>query len=295
MTRLDDAIDDRRGRARDRPGMYIPADRLPPGFIDRLAHAGRVAEPRPAATVVPMRDSPQGPEALLLRRNRETGFVPGAWVFPGGRVDDADADASPFTHAGLSGEPPLEYWAAAVRELFEEAGVLLARDRAGGFAPDARSADLAAMRDALLEDRASLAGVLREAALQLALDRMVYIAHWITPLAEPRRYDTRFFLAALPGDRIATADPREMTDAQWLTPAAALDRFAAGRLPMVFPTVRTLETLAPFASVDEALLAFHDRAIDAILPRLVRSRDGVALVIDDGETDDEEDQTGDRS
>jgi len=274
--------------------MFIPADRLPPGFVDRIGRTDSVAEPRPAATVVPMRDSPRGPQALLLRRNRSTGFVPGAWVFPGGRVDAGDADASLFAHGPIPAEPPPAYWSAAVRELFEEAGVLLARNPAGGFAPDARSTDLANWRDALLEDRASLATVLREGALRLALDRMVYIAHWITPTAEPRRYDTRFFIAALSADRTAIADPREMTDAQWLTPAEALDRFAAGRLPMVFPTVRTLETLAPFASVDDALLAFRDRAIDAILPRLVRSDDGVALVIDDGETNDDRDQARDR-
>jgi 8-oxo-dGTP pyrophosphatase MutT (NUDIX family) len=267
--------------------MFIPTDRLPPGFVDRIGRTESAAEPRPAATVVPMRDADGGPEVLLLRRNRSTGFVPGAWVFPGGRVDDGDDDASLFEPGPIPADPPCAYWAAAVRELFEEAGVLLARDPAGGFAPDACSPDLAAWRDALLEDRASLATVLREAALRLALDRMVYIAHWITPVAEPRRYDTRFFLAALPADRTATSDPREMTGAQWLSPAVALERFNAGLLPMVFPTVRTLETLAPFASVDDALLAFRDRTIDAILPRLVRSDDGVALVIDDGETNDD--------
>jgi 8-oxo-dGTP pyrophosphatase MutT (NUDIX family) len=278
----------------ERPGMFIPTDRLPPGFVDRIGRTESVAVPSPAATVVPMRDAAGGPEVLLLKRNRSTGFVPGAWVFPGGRVDAGDAEPSLFEPAPMPAEPPAAYWAAAVRELFEEAGVLLARGPAGEFAPDACSPDLAAWRDALLEDRASLATVLREAALHLALDRMVYIAHWITPVAEPRRYDTRFFLAALPADRTATPDPREMTGALWLSPADALDRFGTGRLPMVFPTVRTLETLAPFASVDDALLAFRDRSIDAILPRLVRSRDGVALVIDDGETNEDRDQTRDR-
>ncbi len=110
----------------------------------------------------------------------------------------------------------------------------------------------------------------------------MHFAHWITPIAERRRYDTHFFLGALPPGRVAAADPREMSDAAWLSPGAALDRFARGRLPMVFPTVRTLETLAAFDSIGTALEALRGRTVAPILPRLVRAEGGVRLVVDEG-------------
>ena len=262
----------------------IPFERLPPGFAERIEDPPEPpAEARPAATAVLLRDGAASLEALLLRRHRSSGFVPGAYVFPGGRVDAADAD--PATLALLDGrepgaEPDASYIAAAVREVFEETGVLLARDAAGRPAPDAREPEIARWRAALLEDRATLADVLGALGLRVAAADIVYCAHWITPVAEPRRYDTRFFLARLPDGAEASVDEREMTDAVWLPPAAALERFRAGRLPMVFPTVHTLESLAPFASVAAALDAFRGCVVAPILPRLVRRPDGVAIVVD---------------
>ena len=262
----------------------IPFERLPPGFAERIeAPPEPPAEARPAATAVLLRDGAVGPEVLLLRRHRSSGFVPGAYVFPGGRVDAADA--GPATLALLDGrepdaEPDASYIAAAVREVFEETGVLLARDAAGRPAADASAPEFARWRAALLEDRATLADVLAALGLRIAAGDIVYCAHWITPVAEPRRYDTRFFLARLPEGAEASVDEREMTDAVWLRPAEALERFRAGRLPMVFPTVHTLESLAPFSSVTEALDAFRGCAVTPTLPRLVRRPDGVAIVVD---------------
>jgi 8-oxo-dGTP pyrophosphatase MutT (NUDIX family) len=218
----------------------------------------------------------------MLRRNRSAGFVPGAWVFAGGRVDAADADTSLWSGDTVPSVPSAGFWAAAVRELFEETGVLLARDARGGFAPDASHDDVASWRERLLEDECALADVLAALDARIAADRIVHFAHWITPVDEPRRYDTHFFLGAMPDGRMAAADPREMSDAAWISPACALDRFARGRLPMVFPTVRTLETLAAFDSVDTALDAFRGRTVAPILPRLVRADGGVRLVVDEG-------------
>jgi len=264
--------------------MFIPADRLPPGFADRIGNeASEIATPLPAATTILLRDSAPGPEILLMRRNRSAGFVPGAYVFPGGRVDAADADPALARSGVPPAAPPPPYWMAALRELFEEAGVLLARTRAGDFAPDARDPGVATAREALLEDRSSIAQVLAEFDLAPAFDRFMPCAHWITPVAEPRRFDTLFFLAALPPGRTATADAREMSDMLWLTATHALDRFRAGRLPMVFPTVRTLEAIEPFRTVDEALEAFRGRSLSPVLPRLVRVEHGVALVVDEPE------------
>ncbi len=263
----------------------IPEDRLPSGFAERIEHPpSQPAAPRAAATVVLLRDGAAGPELLLLRRHRASGFVPGAFVFPGGRVDEADADPRLLGRAdGLDGrgEPDAAYWMAAVREAFEEAGVLLARDPTGRAVRDAgRDARLAEWREALLGERAALHDLLDALGLRLALDDVVYCAHWITPVAEPRRYDTRFFLARLPVGCDVCIDSREMTDSAWLSPAEALARFRAGRLPMVFPTVATIEALAPYGSVADALAAFHGRPVSPVMPRLVRTDGGIGIVVD---------------
>lgn len=263
--------------------FVIPADRLPPGFAERIeAPPAEPALARPAATAVLLRDGDEGLETLLMRRVRTSGFVPGAYVFPGGRVDEADGDPALLERVdGPPTAPDPAYWTAVLREVFEETGVLLARDGAGRPLPDAgRDARLAGWREALMERRATLGEVLRDLELRLALDDVVYFAHWITPLAESRRYDTRFFMARLPEGCEASADPREMTDALWLRPTEAVERFRAGRLPMVFPTVATLESLTRFHTVDDALAAWRDRPVRPILPRLVRTAEGVGIVVD---------------
>lgn len=264
--------------------FIIPAERLPEGFAQRIEDPPAEPVPaRPAATAVLMRDGEAGPEVLLLRRHRSSGFVPGAYVFAGGRVDAADGDARILARAPtLAGraDPEPAYWVAAAREVFEETGVLLAVDASGEAAPDAGSSErVAEWREALLAGNAGMRDVLEALDLRLALEDMVYFAHWITPVVEPRRYDTRFFLACLPAGRSALADPREMTDAVWLTPEAALRRFVEGTLPMVFPTVRTLETLKPFRTTAEALDAFRHATVSPILPRLVRRGNGVTIEV----------------
>jgi 8-oxo-dGTP pyrophosphatase MutT (NUDIX family) len=241
------------------------------------------APARPAATAVLARDGARGPEVLLLRRHRASGFVPGAWVFPGGRVDAADAGSALRTHfaADPPAEPALEYYVAALREVFEETGVLLARADAHETAPDASAdAALAHWREELLADRATLLDVARATGRRLDPAALVPIAHWITPVAEPRRYDTRFFLAPLPAGCTACADAREMSDERWLRPADALASFRDGQLPMVFPTVRTLEQLAGFADLASLTDHFRDLPVQAVQPRLVRTRGGIGIVVD---------------
>lgn len=265
--------------------FMIPAERLPPGFAERIeAPPADPVPARPAATAVLLRDSSAGPEVLLMKRLRTAGFVPGAYVFPGGRVDLADAEPGLLEWAdglGAEARPEPMFWLAALRETFEEAGVLLARDEEGRVVGDA-AADprLGRWREALLAGEATLLEVVEALGVRLALDDVVPCAHWITPLAEPRRYDTHFFLAHLPEGSEARLDPREMADAVWLSPAAALERFHDGRLPLVFPTVATLESLIGFDSVAAALAAFRARPVVPILPRLVRTAEGVGIVID---------------
>lgn len=276
------------------PEMVIPLHRLPPGFAERIDHpAGDAAEPKPAATAVLVRDGERAPELLLLKRHRAAGFVPGAYVFPGGRVDEADSDSELVEMLGPvpRGAPPA-YWLAVVREVFEETGVLLARSFDGAACADA-SADpaLAHWRSALLDGDAALLDVMRAEDLRPDISRMVYCSHWITPVAEPKRYDTRFFLAELPEGCGATIDEREMSHAVWLTADEAIAQFQRGELPMVFPTVKTIELLQSYASVDRMLAAFRGADVPAVLPRLVRTKDGVGIVVPD-EDATESDQQG---
>lgn len=259
--------------------FIIPAERLPPGFAERIdAPPEPAAEAKPAATAVLLRDGDAGLEVLLLKRHRASGFVPGAYVFPGGRVDDADGDdAYRGRVRGAADSPPLRFWVAAARELFEETGVLLTNEAAQASDADARLR----WRNALLDEEYDLFTLLERESLVLDLSGMAYAAHWITPLAEPRRYDTHFFFVALPDGMEAQADAREMTDARWVAPVQALAEFSAGELPMVFPTVKTLESLVGYERVEAALRAARRRRVEPILPRLVRSERGVGIVLDD--------------
>ncbi len=286
-----------------KPDFEIPAERLPEGFARTI---GRVPDapvpPRPAATIVLIRPGASAPEVLLLRRNRTVGFVPGAYVFPGGRVDDADlASVSLDRIEGLSisraagrlGLEPddttgLGYYVAALREAFEETGILVARSPSGDPAPGVH--EHAGVELALTDLNAGNRGFAELLAdLDLVLDGQAveYIAHWITPEAEPRRYDTRFFAAAVGPQAQARPDGSEITEAVWLTAAAALDRHRNGSLPMVFPTIKTLQSFLPFTDVESLFESFAGQAIPAIMPRLVRTPTGVGIEVPDESEDPE--------
>lgn len=242
-----------------------------------------------------MRDREAGVEVLLLRRARTAGFVPGAYVFPGGRVDRSDASAEAIARlAGLDAagaaarlelpeaDPPaLAYYLAALREAFEETGIVVGR-RADGSVPAsaAQDVEIDALRKDLMGDRITFSQALDRIGCTLDGDAVEYMAHWITPVPEPRRYDTRFFAARVAPTAAAIVDPREMTDAVWLTPEEALGRSRTGRLPMVFPTIRTLEDLAAFDTVDAVLAELRTRRIPAVMPRLVVTPTGIGMELD---------------
>ena len=283
-------------QSQGRPPAYdIPAANLPDGFAESIAEEpAEPVEPRPAATIVLLRDGPDGPEALLVRRTRASGFVPGAWVFPGGRVDESDRDAAlaervsgltptqAAARLGLEDAPSaaLGYYLAAVREAFEETGLLIGLGSTGARVPDAaRDPVVDHARATLLEDRVRFLDLLIERDWRLDGAGIAYLAHWITPVVEPRRYDTRFFLAGVPADSHARLDPREMIAERWVRPAEALEENAAGRLPMVFPTIHTLEGLTTASSVEGGLSRAQAADVPTILPRLVRTPTGVGLEI----------------
>ena len=263
----------------------IPEEQLPPGFADTVEEPPvDPVDAVPAATVVLLRDGAAGPEVLLMRRHRQSGFVPGAWVFPGGRVDPADGDPGLVDRCrGLPAEatPGTPFWMAAIREAFEETGVLLARTGEAWVADASSDERVEAVRRSLMDDDATLTDVVDRLDVTLDARPLVHAAHWVTPVVEARRYDTHFFVAVVPDGRDARPDPREMVEAAWLEPAAALERFEAGALPMVFPTVKTLESLLGHGSADAVLDTFRDRPVERVLPRLVRTPRGVGIVVDE--------------
>ncbi len=279
-----------------KPDFEIDEANLPKGFADSIENVpAEPAEARPAATVVLARTTGSGLEVLLVRRNRKSGFVPGAWVFPGGRVDKEDADPALVAlvdglEPGRAEErlelpaqaapPAIAYVLAAIREAFEETGLLVARMANGNWPPAAaQDAVIDRLREGVLENTVSFAAALDNLGCRIDGRAIEYLAHWITPLVEPRRYDTRFFLAEVAPDSEATLDPREMIDARWRAPGAALEENLAGGLPMVFPTIKTLQQLQGFQTVEAAIEHFRRRRIPPILPRLVKTPTGVGIEI----------------
>ncbi len=225
---------------------------------DSGAAGAEPAPAMPAATVTIVRDARDGIEVLMMRRNLKSGFVPGMYVFPGGGLDDADLlfknnglcdcldDATASGMLGVAADG-LAYWAAAIREAFEESGLLLARNGAGSLVT-LTDAEVAARFDAqrrqLNAGELDFAALIAAEGLQLAADQLVYFAHWITPVTAPRRYDTRFFMAEAPPEQEPFHDDHETIAATWISPAGALTLHQRGEFEMRTPTVRTLETFA---------------------------------------------------
>ena len=240
-------------------------------------------EPKPAATVILARDNGNGYEVLLLQRTHEAVFMPGVYVFPGGAVDDADRspdlaalvddldDAAANRMLGVE-RGGLSYLLAAIRECFEEAGLLLA----GGPLQDI---DLDGWRDRVGADAAQLAELCRSRSLRLHAAGLAYLSHWITPPGPPRRYDTRFFVARAPAGQEARHDGQETVNHLWIAPGEALERNRRGLLPLRSPTIRTLRTLARFGSTAEVMAHAHGPAPKRELPSIdADGRDGARQV-----------------
>ncbi len=222
------------------------------------------AATRAAATVLLLRDAPGGGlEVLMTRRSPQASFAPGAYVFPGGAIDPQDAESA--THAQADRRPAqapdrITQAVAAIRESFEELGVLLARRPDGRFAT---ADDIAA-----LDRGAPFIAQCAARGLRLAADAVFLLAHWTADRDLPRRFDVPFLVARMPQGQEPVADETEQFEPVWVRPRDALDRHAAGQFFMIFPTIRTLERLAEFASADAVLAAVaHEQPLWTSCPR----------------------------
>jgi 8-oxo-dGTP pyrophosphatase MutT (NUDIX family) len=240
------------------------------------------------------RDAPAGVEVLLLERHGASKMAPGAYAFPGGRVEatDAPADAERLCRgltreaaaAALGDVAPAEraigFWVAALREAFEETGLLLACDAGGTpLAPDGSLAErLGAGRHRCRTDPVAFRAMLLEEGWVLATDRMTYWAHWITPEERPVRYDTRFFVAAALDGAAPVPDNQEVVGFRWLTAAGALAQSAAGAITVPMVTQQILASIAGYPTVAALLAAGPGREIRPVRPRIL-TRDGTERIV----------------
>ena len=253
---------------------------------------GGGTEPKQASTVVLLRNGDPGLEVYLLRRTKGMPFAGGMTAYPGGGVDPRDADVeigwvgpTPGEWAAAFGcDEPMarELVCAAVRETFEEAGVLLAGEAQGAVVPDVSGDDWEEQRQALLSRELSLAELLAGRGLALRSDLLRPFAHWITPPVEPRRYDTKFFAAALPAGQHARDVSGEADEVTWLRPAVALAEMTGGTRPMLPPTIHTLGQLEPFPDVAAALAGSPPEPLHPISPSFEETPDGRWAVLPDG-------------
>ncbi|MEU4608682.1 NUDIX hydrolase [Kribbella sp. NPDC023972] len=244
-----------------------------------FVRAGRTpSEPRPASTVILLRDTAAGPEVYLLRRHRTMAFAAGMTVFPGGRVDATDSTVAdswsgpaPAWFAGRLGcdeQTASAYVAAAVRETFEESGVLLAGPSPHSVVADTSGEDWESDRVALEARELGFAEFLHRRGLVLRADLLGPWAHWITPEFEPRRYDTRFFVAALPAGQVTRDVTSESDQVAWMRPADAVAAVEAGDLLMLPPTYVCCRDLTPYDDVAAILTAAGEREIRPVLPTI---------------------------
>jgi 8-oxo-dGTP pyrophosphatase MutT (NUDIX family) len=242
--------------------------------------------PRPASTILLLRDGPDSEiEVFMMVRHYEIDFNSGALVFPGGSVDKGDQEIiqNPELHSGGDGldASALSFRIAAIRETFEESGILLARARGSKALIDARRAGEieAAHRTELCEGKTSFGKVLADSGILLALDQLVPYAHWITPEGVPKRFDTWFFLAAAPPEQVGAHDGKESTDSIWLSPREALAGGESGRFKLPFPTTRNLIRLGKQPRVKAALDDAGGRPIVTVMPVVTRVNGGRQLRI----------------
>ncbi len=240
-----------------------------------------VVVPIPSATILLIRDGANGLEVFMVKRHDQIDFAKGALVFPGGKAERSDFDSALGAHmdgAGAWSADMRALAAAAIREAFEEAGILLARDGAtGALIDETRLARLDAYRRPLEKGEFSLRDVIVKENLRLACDQLVHFAHWITPKLGPKRFDTYFFVARAPRGHAGRHDGRESVDSLWISPDEAIADTT--RWKIVFPTKLNLMKLAQSKTVDTALAAARATPPVTVEPWMEETVDGTILRI----------------
>jgi 8-oxo-dGTP pyrophosphatase MutT (NUDIX family) len=235
--------------------------------------------PRLSATVLLVRDAPDL-QVLMVKRHYQVDFAAGALVFPGGKTNEEDSsDAWDALSDGSYQGKERTARVSALREAFEESGVILARPAsARGTGAELVGADVAKaiepFREAVDRREKSFVELVRENDLVLALDTLVHFGHWITPDMMPKRFDTHFYLAPTPPQQLATHDGRETTDAVWLSPQLALDMEKSGEATIIFPTKMNLAKLAEAQSVPTAISRFETEKVVTVLPVVGKDDNG---------------------
>ncbi len=240
------------------------------------------AEAVPAATIMMLRDGPHGLEVFMVVRHHQIDFASGALVFPGGKADPQDFDAALLPHLkGAHSDPDMRaIQVSAIREAFEECGILLARaESEGGLIDGARLAKLERYRDALHSGAVTILEFLTREKLVLVCSELAHFAHWVTPAMMPKRFDTHFFLAAAPPDHLAVHDGHESVDSVWIRPDDVLEQAASGERTVIFPTLRNIEKLATFESVADAFSGAAANNVVRVEPWTEKRQDGTYLCI----------------
>ena len=240
--------------------------------------------PEPAATVILLREGPVSPEVLMIERHSKSEFLPDLYVFPGGRVEEQDhaladrvAGMTRGDAARLATTVPARsaqaFFVAAIRETFEEAGILLARRRGETELIRLEQTGLERHRLGLQAGKTPFREIVESYDLELAAHLLAVHAHWITPRASPRRYDTLFFTAMAPRGQVARHDGIEATNHVWIRPEDALEQLQVKKRRIILPTALNLETLSGFGNCEDALEASRQRPVVPVTPEVV-DRDG---------------------
>lgn len=239
------------------------------------------AVPVPAATILLLRDGEAGLEVFMVKRHHQIDFVAGALVFPGGKLEKGDSDAALAAHVDCPADWSDEMralGAGAIREAFEESGILLARDATtGDFVTAARLEELQHYRPLLDKREAVLAEVLAKEQLRLALDQLVHFAHWITPANMPKRFDTHFFLASSPVGHAGSHDGHESVDSLWVAPGEAVSN--REKWNVIFPTKLNLVKLDASKTVAAAIATARTTPVLPVTPWVENGPDGQILKI----------------
>jgi 8-oxo-dGTP pyrophosphatase MutT (NUDIX family) len=259
--------------------------------------------PVDAATVILLREAEgqkaQGFEVLMVLRSSRSAFAPSAYVFPGGKVEEEDClpmmenfcskkdlMRAQFALDGISlPQRALGIWVAAIRETFEEVGLLLARQKDGmplSFNYGDMEQRLRSYREMVRSEELNFAGWLQREKLTLAVEHLHYFSHWITPELSPLRYDTRFFVAEVPWNQKVFHDGDELTKHVWITPAEALERYREKKFHMVVPTIVTLEELSCFETIGDVIESTRGKNVTGIMTLLVFENNEVQEHTPDG-------------